>query len=206
MFLIPLVCILLGGVFDVFDGFLARKLNATSKTGEVLDSLADFLTFCVLPCILLEILLKENIVPLLFPKGNILQLGVILLPLPLLLASAYRLASFSPDSVKNGFYKGVTTPFNGIFLSFSFFFVSKIPVSYSLFFFLCGLVFVQSFLLVGPFYTFSFKAKNAMFYTLGIFIFSFPMLYYFSSPFWGLFFGVGAYYLLSAILAKRKVQ
>lgn len=35
------------GVSDMLDGYLARKLNAESKTGAVLDSVADF---CFVAC------------------------------------------------------------------------------------------------------------------------------------------------------------
>ena len=35
------------GISDMLDGFLARKLNAESKTGAVLDSVADF---CFVAC------------------------------------------------------------------------------------------------------------------------------------------------------------
>jgi CDP-diacylglycerol--glycerol-3-phosphate 3-phosphatidyltransferase len=35
------------GVNDILDGYLARKLNAESKTGAVLDSVADF---CFVAC------------------------------------------------------------------------------------------------------------------------------------------------------------
>lgn len=35
----------LGGITDALDGFLARKLDACSKTGAILDSIADILFF-----------------------------------------------------------------------------------------------------------------------------------------------------------------
>ena len=31
-------------IFDMFDGYLARYLNATSKIGKQLDSFADFVS------------------------------------------------------------------------------------------------------------------------------------------------------------------
>jgi CDP-diacylglycerol---serine O-phosphatidyltransferase len=40
-------------MFDVFDGYAARKLNAVSEIGAELDSLADFVNFGVAPAILL---------------------------------------------------------------------------------------------------------------------------------------------------------
>lgn len=43
--------ILLAAVLDGLDGMLARRLDATSKMGAELDSLADFLNFGVAPAI-----------------------------------------------------------------------------------------------------------------------------------------------------------
>jgi CDP-diacylglycerol---serine O-phosphatidyltransferase len=40
-------------IFDVLDGYAARKLNAASEIGAELDSLADFVNFGVAPAILL---------------------------------------------------------------------------------------------------------------------------------------------------------
>lgn len=37
-----------GGMSDILDGFLARKMNITSKLGATLDSIADFLFIMVL--------------------------------------------------------------------------------------------------------------------------------------------------------------
>lgn len=36
-----LICYLCGGLSDIFDGFVARKLNQTSDAGARLDSIAD---------------------------------------------------------------------------------------------------------------------------------------------------------------------
>ena len=47
--------ILLGIVFDVFDGFVARLTNSASEFGKELDSLADVVTFGVAPAVLVFI-------------------------------------------------------------------------------------------------------------------------------------------------------
>lgn len=49
---IAVLLICLGLVFDLFDGWAARKLNAVSAFGKELDSLADIVTFGVAPAIL----------------------------------------------------------------------------------------------------------------------------------------------------------
>ena len=40
-YLLALVLFFLAGVTDYFDGYLARKYNAVSKLGEILDPIAD---------------------------------------------------------------------------------------------------------------------------------------------------------------------
>ena len=40
-YLLALVLFFIAGLTDYFDGFLARKYNASSQIGEILDSLAD---------------------------------------------------------------------------------------------------------------------------------------------------------------------
>ncbi|MCL2545804.1 MAG: CDP-diacylglycerol--serine O-phosphatidyltransferase [Oscillospiraceae bacterium] len=47
--LIAPVLIVMGGVADFFDGYLARKLNAVTDMGKQLDSFADIITFGVAP-------------------------------------------------------------------------------------------------------------------------------------------------------------
>ena len=43
------ICILISAVLDFFDGFVARALKSNSELGVQLDSLADMVTFGVLP-------------------------------------------------------------------------------------------------------------------------------------------------------------
>lgn len=53
---IPLICLILAGVCDLFDGALARKFkrNETQKQfGVQIDSLADTVSFLILPAMLL---------------------------------------------------------------------------------------------------------------------------------------------------------
>ena len=48
-----LLFIILGAVFDFFDGMVARLLGVSSPIGKELDSLADVVTFGVAPsCII----------------------------------------------------------------------------------------------------------------------------------------------------------
>lgn len=51
-FIIYAIC----GISDMFDGYLARKKNLSSKIGATLDSLADFIFIAIMLFILLSIL------------------------------------------------------------------------------------------------------------------------------------------------------
>ena len=46
-------CIYSSLIFDFLDGFIARKLNATSNFGKQLDSFADLISFGLLPSLIL---------------------------------------------------------------------------------------------------------------------------------------------------------
>jgi len=77
-------CLLGAGLMDLLDGRVARALNATSALGAELDSLADAISFCLAPCILLYAWYSDTI-------G---YLGIFALVL-YLLAGIFRLAKFN---------------------------------------------------------------------------------------------------------------
>ena len=53
--------ILFGHVLDIFDGAVARLTRTSSRFGIELDSLADWMTFCIAPSFLMyEMVLKDN--------------------------------------------------------------------------------------------------------------------------------------------------
>lgn len=80
-FNIAVLLICLGLVFDLFDGWAARKLNAVSPFGKELDSLADIVTFGVAPAILAYQLTLSDLgtiglgAALLFSIGAVLRLA-----------------------------------------------------------------------------------------------------------------------------------
>ena len=53
-------CIFISLVCDFFDGFLARALQAYSDLGKELDSLADLVSFGVLPAFILFALVEKS--------------------------------------------------------------------------------------------------------------------------------------------------
>ena len=50
---LAMIMMLVAGILDFFDGFIARKLGVSSEVGRELDSLADIVSFCVAPALLI---------------------------------------------------------------------------------------------------------------------------------------------------------
>ena len=105
--LVASLFILAGAIFDFFDGFLAKRLNASSELGKQLDSLADLGTFGVSPAILMYYVL------LLFPQVYSPYANYIVVLIPVF--SALRLAKFNIDSSQSVSFTGLPTPANAIF-------------------------------------------------------------------------------------------
>lgn len=102
-------CIFIAAIFDFFDGFAARILKATSSIGKELDSLADVISFGLLPAILAYLLLLNNTELPWLP-----WLGLIIAAF-----SALRLAKFNVDTRQSDQFIGLPTPANAIlFASF----------------------------------------------------------------------------------------
>jgi CDP-diacylglycerol--serine O-phosphatidyltransferase len=100
--------ILIAGVFDFLDGMLARLLHVKSALGKELDSLADVVSFGVLPgFILYEIVFSKN------PDWVILSFVPLLIPV----FSALRLAKFNTDSRQEEEFRGMPTPAMAIFVA-----------------------------------------------------------------------------------------
>lgn len=98
--------ILIAGVLDFADGFFARILNATSPIGKDLDSLADMVTFGVVPSLLMFVLIKENSASTLVPYVAIL----------IAVFSGLRLAKFNNDDRQTDTFYGLPTPANALFI------------------------------------------------------------------------------------------
>jgi len=105
--------IFIAAVIDFGDGFVARWLNAASPIGEQLDSLADCVTFGVLPgCIFFNFL--ENSYA---ADNDALNTGIIFM-LPAFLISVFsalRLAKFNIDERQQTSFIGLPTPACAIF-------------------------------------------------------------------------------------------
>ncbi|MEB2784381.1 CDP-diacylglycerol--serine O-phosphatidyltransferase [Algoriphagus persicinus] len=98
--------IILAAVFDFFDGFAARLLNVQGELGKQIDSLADLVSFGVLPGMILFQMAHNS---------NIVWLPYLTLIVPLL--SAVRLAKFNLDTRQSDKFIGLPTPANALFIS-----------------------------------------------------------------------------------------
>lgn len=92
---------LLAAVCDFFDGFSARVLKAYSAIGKELDSLADLVSFGLLPSLMLH-----RMMTVLSPEAGLLCY----LPLLIVVASALRLAKFNTDDRQSENFLGLATP------------------------------------------------------------------------------------------------
>lgn len=145
----------LAAVLDFFDGFLARVLKATSEIGKQLDSLADLVTFGVLPSLIYFQLLQSQ-----------LPYPLVYLTFITALFSALRLAKFNIDEEQKVDFKGLTTTANGILTSSIPLIVmgdSFLSTIFSNHWFLLSFCLVFSILLVTPVTLFSLKFSNFKF-------------------------------------------
>ena len=114
-----------GIFFDFFDGMMARILNAQSKVGLELDSLADVVTSGVVPAIVMVQLLSQAVTGKYVMATEILTLSdnstgfLHYLPftgLLIAIASAYRLAKFNVDARQTTSFIGLPTPANTLLI------------------------------------------------------------------------------------------
>lgn len=104
--------IILGAVFDFFDGMTARLLHVSSPIGKELDSLADDVTFGLAPAAIVFSLFKEVHYPaFLAPIADIMPYAAFLIAV----FSALRLAKFNLDERQTSSFIGMPTPANALF-------------------------------------------------------------------------------------------
>lgn len=89
-------CVGVSLLADLLDGMVARLLHSTSKMGKELDSLADLVSFGVLPGFML------------YQMANTAWLAYVMLLIPIF--AAFRLAKFNIDSRQNDYFLGLPTP------------------------------------------------------------------------------------------------
>lgn len=109
---LALLWIIIGAVFDFFDGMSARALHVSSPIGKELDSLADDVTFGVAPStILFSQLLVLDTPSFLASISSVLPFVAYLMAA----FSALRLAKFNLDERQTMGFIGMPTPANALF-------------------------------------------------------------------------------------------
>lgn len=120
-------------VFDFADGLVARLLGVSSELGKQLDSLADMVSFGLLPGFFVLVALKNKV----FESASRSELTtflsyedeysyldlfeyfvfpwICLFALLIPLFSAIRLAKFNIDTEQSDSFKGLATPANAVF-------------------------------------------------------------------------------------------
>ena len=120
----------LAAFLDFFDGFAARALGVSGEFGKQLDSLADCVTFGVVPGMVMMVLIERsfvlesanltptepqpcNQIPYLFIyPAHFASYLALLVPV----FSAIRLAKFNLDTRQSHAFIGLPTPANSIFM------------------------------------------------------------------------------------------
>jgi CDP-diacylglycerol--serine O-phosphatidyltransferase len=169
--------VVLGIVFDFFDGFVARILKVSGELGKQLDSLADMVTSGVVPGIVMYNLIYkssfENLDAKDWAKGILAPVSsndysmtwVAYLGLILTLAACYRLANFNIDTRQSDSFIGLPTPAMSLFVialplipmySDNQFFIDLVQNNY----FLIGVTLVLSYLMNAEIPLFSLKFKS----------------------------------------------
>jgi len=106
------IWIVIGAVFDFFDGMSARALGVSSPIGKELDSLADVVTFGVAPSAILFCLFRQVHYPeILIPLKDVIPYTAFIMAA----FSALRLAKFNLDERQTTQFIGLPTPANALF-------------------------------------------------------------------------------------------
>lgn len=158
------ILIIVAAILDFFDGFTARLLNVGGEMGKQLDSLADLVTFGVLP----GLIVYHYSMQLGFcnPDGFCTS-RYAWLAIPA--ASAWRLARFNIENTGSTEFKGVPTPITGItfaalilvFEKTEWFHPAWLTEVYSNFYFLTMSPIIAAFFMVSDYRMISLKFKKA---------------------------------------------
>jgi CDP-diacylglycerol--serine O-phosphatidyltransferase len=196
--------IFVAAVLDFLDGFAARLLNQSSPIGKQLDSLADMVTFGLLPSmILFQYLERAN--TSIEIEGMLRSFSAFILTI----FSALRLAKFNIDTRQSDSFIGVPTPANAILVASLPFILRNNPAYESLILnpmVLVGYTLLMSFLLVMEmpllafkFKTFGWKDNQIKYIFLGLSVILLILLNFAAVP-----LIVGLYVLLSIVTSTPK--
>ncbi|MDE7103574.1 MAG: CDP-alcohol phosphatidyltransferase family protein [Bacteroidales bacterium] len=100
------VLVFVAALFDVFDGMAARMLGVSGPLGVQLDSLADVVSFGVLPSFMAFTMMRAQ---------ALVWSALAFVAFLMALCSAYRLAKFNIDPAQKKHFSGMPTPVNAVF-------------------------------------------------------------------------------------------
>lgn len=159
-------CVGVAAIFDFFDGLAARALNVSSEIGKQLDSLADMVSFGLVPGYMMN---KLIIFALKFNNESIEETSPLFylsyFGFLITIFSAIRLAKFNIDTRQTNSFIGLPTPANSFLIA---------SIALLLFtsqnedlkkvilntYFLIGLTILSSYLLVAEIPLFALKFKK----------------------------------------------
>lgn len=144
-------CMIAAGLFDFFDGMVARLLKVSSAIGKELDSLADVISFGLLPGVIYYQLILQT-----SPSDSILPYLAFIVPV----FSALRLAKFNTDERQQSDFIGLNTPMNAFYVLSLPFIARNHPDLILHPAFLIGSIIATSLLLVSEIRLFSMKLKS----------------------------------------------
>ena len=107
--------ILIAAFFDLLDGMVARKVGSNSEFGKQIDSLADMVSFGLVPGAVMFKLLQMSSLSELVPNP-MLRTFVQFVPFIITIFSALRLAKFNLDTRQTSSFIGLPTPANTLLI------------------------------------------------------------------------------------------
>ncbi len=196
--------IAIASVCDFFDGFVARMRNTMSDLGKELDSLADMVTFGVVPGLMFFNLLSV------YKPSSELGAYVPFLGFILTLAAALRLAKFNVDERQTDSFIGLATPACTLYVLAIFMLFQNGNLLFTEIisdkFFLIPNIIILSYLQISEIKMFSFKLKKKTFKgnRLRLFFLVYSLILWISLGYLGLAISIISYIVLSLFLNFRK--
>lgn len=136
--------------FDFLDGFSARILKVSSPIGKELDSLADMVSFGLLPSIVIYKMLGVAGAPY----------YLLYLAFSIAVFSAIRLAIFNLDETQTDSFRGLPTPANALLITALPLLTGVVASYLTNYWVLGGITLLSSYLLVSGIELFALKFKT----------------------------------------------
>ncbi|HCW06706.1 MAG TPA: CDP-diacylglycerol--serine O-phosphatidyltransferase [Cytophagales bacterium] len=146
----PAYFVWVAGIFDFFDGFAARWLKVTSPIGKELDSLADMVSFGLLPSLVMYKMIGATTDTIYLPYVAFM----------IAVCAALRLAIFNVDETQHDSFKGLNTPANTLFITGLAFITGEIGTFLNHPWVLIGITIIFSLLMVSRVSILAFKFKD----------------------------------------------